>query len=158
MVLDEEIRKQIKMQIENSHHVALFLPISRFNEIDLRPLLAEKNTHWYAPISYFEERRMEFVPVSENEDFKVSEEGIPEPLSRQFVNPELLDAMIIPMLICDKRGYRVGYGKGFYDAFLKRCRPDCKRIGVNYFPPIQEITDIDDHDETIDFCIFPHTL
>ena len=43
---------------------------------------------------------------------------IPESMSEP-VSPENLDLIIIPALCVDKNGYRIGYGKGYYDKFLK---------------------------------------
>ncbi len=50
--------------------------------------------------------------------------GIPEPLlsSETIECPELV---LAPALSCDIRGYRLGYGGGYYDRFLSRCHSPC---------------------------------
>jgi 5-formyltetrahydrofolate cyclo-ligase len=154
-ILDDEIRNALQGYLHGCKHVAIFLPILKFNEIDLTPLLKVPSFEWYAPKSFFSERRMEFIPLREGVEIEVSANGIPEPVGDNYVNPEILDAIIVPMLMSDKQGYRVGYGMGFYDNFLKRCRTDCKRIGVNYFAPVEKISDIDSHDEPLHFCVYP---
>jgi 5-formyltetrahydrofolate cyclo-ligase len=54
-----------------------------------------------------------------------------EPVDTEVAaKPELLDMIIIPLLAFDEKGYRVGYGKGFYDRYLKECRDDCLKIGL----------------------------
>jgi len=60
-------------------------------------------------------------------------------------------------LTVDEKGYRVGYGKGFYDRFLQHCRPDCLKVGLSYFPPVAEISDKDEFDVPLDLCITPAT-
>jgi len=65
------------------------------------------------------------------------------------------DVVIVPMVIADERGYRVGYGKGFYDGFLAKCRPDCQFIGVCFYEPIEEIEDVHEHDVKLHACVTP---
>src|SRR5690606_6473364 len=61
--------------------------------------------------------------------------GIEEPHSGTKVLSQQLDAVIVPLLVFDKEGHRVGFGKGFYDRFLADCRVDCKKIGLSFFDP-----------------------
>jgi len=61
----------------------------------------------------------------------------------------------VPLLISDEQHYRVGYGKGFYDRFLANCRKDCKKIGLNFFKPIQKISDSNEFDIALDEVIYP---
>ena len=49
----------------------------------------------------------------------------------------------------------MGYGKGFYDQFLKQCKPDVLKIGLSFFEPIQTIEDIFEGDILLDYCVFP---
>jgi 5-formyltetrahydrofolate cyclo-ligase len=154
--MDASLVEQILKKIEGLQHIAIFLPIEKFHEIDLRPLLASKQFKWYAPISNFEDRSMQFVQVSQDSEIITNEFGIPEPKLKGEIAPDLLDGIVVPMLIADINGYRVGYGKGFYDAFLKRCRANCLKIGVSYFPPIEIISDVEQHDEKIDICLVPN--
>jgi len=64
-----------------------------------------------------------------------------------------VDVVLVPLLAFDKRGYRVGYGKGFYDRFLKNM--DAKKIGLSLLPAIDEIDDVNEHDIRLDFCLTP---
>ena len=80
---------------------------------------------------------------------------IPEPTTGEVVDPGILDMVIVPLLCFDNRGHRVGYGGGFYDRFLARCRPDCRKIGLSFFPPVDEIVDVYKDDIRLDRCITP---
>jgi 5-formyltetrahydrofolate cyclo-ligase len=71
------------------------------------------------------------------------------------VNPEAIDTAIVPLLCFDERGYRVGYGKGYYDRFLAKCRPNCLKIGLSFFEPVENIDDINEYDIPLDLCIAP---
>lgn len=64
-----------------------------------------------------------------------------------------VDMVIVPMLAFDQSGYRVGYGKGFYDRFLEGLRT--QKIGLSFFEPVDAIADVNVHDVPLDRCITP---
>ena len=45
--------------------------------------------------------------------------GIAEPHGTPLVPPNELDAVVVPAFGADRRGFRIGHGRGFYDAFLR---------------------------------------
>ena len=73
--------------------------------------------------------------------------GIDEPQERSPSALESLDAVIIPMVAFDRRGTRLGYGKGFYDVFLRQLPREVRRIGLAF--SLQEVAHIPalPHDE-----------
>ena len=79
--------------------------------------------------------------------------GIEEPGDSEFVDSHEIDLVLVPGLCFDRTGHRVGYGKGFYDRLLKKCRPDCLKIGVSYFEPIDKIENLYEGDVPLDFVI-----
>lgn len=79
---------------------------------------------------------------------------IPEPLGN-VLGAEEIDLTIVPLICFDAQGHRVGYGKGFYDRFLSRCRPDCLKVGLSFFPPVESIDDVHRGDIALDLCITP---
>ncbi|WP_315816050.1 5-formyltetrahydrofolate cyclo-ligase [Paraflavitalea speifideaquila] len=58
--------------------------------------------------------------------------NILEPISTNIIEPEQLDVIFIPLVAFDEKGYRVGYGKGYYDRYLARCRHDIIRVGFSF--------------------------
>lgn len=84
--------------------------------------------------------------------------GILEPTDGNVVPPEEISLILVPLLCFDMRGYRVGYGKGFYDRYLKRCSPDAVTIGFSWFGPVKAIEDIDANDVPLKYCITPDQL
>lgn len=46
------------------------------------------------------------------------------------VPPEQLELVLVPGLAFDRRGVRLGYGKGFYDRLLARLAPGVPKIGI----------------------------
>ncbi|HLA94794.1 MAG TPA: 5-formyltetrahydrofolate cyclo-ligase [Pyrinomonadaceae bacterium] len=80
---------------------------------------------------------------------------IPEPTDGDVVDPGEIDIVLVPLVCFDERGYRVGYGKGFYDRFLGKCRSDCLKIGLSFFPSVEKIDDVHEGDIPLDFCVTP---
>jgi 5-formyltetrahydrofolate cyclo-ligase len=82
--------------------------------------------------------------------------GISEPAGAERADPKDFDLVLVPLLCFDERGYRVGYGKGYYDRFLRECRADCIKAGLSFFPPVIEIRDIHVGDVPLDMFIMPN--
>ena len=80
--------------------------------------------------------------------------GIFEPTHGTPVEMDRLDAVIVPLLVADKQGNRLGYGRGFYDRFLSQCSPSCKKIGLSLFNLEDKIA-TDDWDVKLDLMITP---
>lgn len=81
--------------------------------------------------------------------------GIQEPRQGTPTPAEKIDMVLVPLLTFDISGNRVGYGKGFYDKFLKTCRKDCQKIGLSFSAPVDKIADIDPFDVPLTSCITP---
>ncbi len=80
---------------------------------------------------------------------------IHEPAHDECVATADIDMVIVPLLCFDRSGQRVGYGKGFYDRFLRNCREDCVKAGLSYFGPVDEISDAGELDIKLDHCFTP---
>lgn len=81
--------------------------------------------------------------------------GIPEPQHGMSTKTGDIEMVLVPMLVADQQGHRVGYGKGFYDKFLSTCRPSCKRVGLCFSEPIPRISDVTPLDVPLHYCVTP---
>lgn len=81
--------------------------------------------------------------------------GIPEPVAGTEINPAEIDLLLVPLLAFDQLGYRVGYGKGFYDRFMSECKPGTLFTGLSFFDPVDAIDDINSFDIPLHQCITP---
>ena len=99
--------------------------------------------------------RMEAVMWSKNTPAASNKWGIAEPLSDVYIPPENIDTVVVPLLCFDRAGHRVGFGKGYYDRFLKRCFKDIKTIGLSYFEAVDKITDVEPTDVALNVIVTP---
>lgn len=90
--------------------------------------------------------------------FEVNSLGISEPENGAAAAPENFDLVLVPLLSFDKAGFRVGYGKGVYDKYLKQVRPDAIKVGLSYFEPLSKIDDTDEFDIPLNYCITPQGI
>jgi 5-formyltetrahydrofolate cyclo-ligase len=81
--------------------------------------------------------------------------GIPEPVQGIPVPLEKIDAVLVPLLVFDQEGHRVGYGRGFYDKFLNQCPENLQKIGLSLFPPVELITDVNPNDHKLTVAVTP---
>jgi len=68
----------------------------------------------------------------------------------------MIDMVITPLLAFDDKGYRVGFGKGFYDRFFASLNKEVKRIGISLFESCENIEDINEHDIPLTHCVTPN--
>ena len=140
-----------------------FIPIAKFSEIETS-LIYKKIWMDFPTIQTLVPRidleSGEMASLAFNGETVLAENrwGIPEPIGGETVKPNKIDMVLVPLLCFDKRGYRVGYGKGFYDKLLTKCRPDCVKVGLSYFPPVAGIDDTSEHDVKLDHCVTPERV
>ncbi|HLJ62187.1 MAG TPA: 5-formyltetrahydrofolate cyclo-ligase [bacterium] len=79
--------------------------------------------------------------------------GAAEPTAAAEVPPDAIDVVIVPGLAFDRRGYRVGYGRGYYDRFLVRTRPDTSRIGIAFHAQVVDAVPRGDADQPVDAIV-----
>jgi len=110
------------------------------------------------PVIDFATSTMQAMLVNGDTAFVQNIYKIEEPTGGEVIQPETIDMIFIPLLVCDKQGHRAGYGKGFYDRYLNQCREEVLKIGFSYFEPVESISDIHAFDIPLNFCITPHHL
>jgi 5-formyltetrahydrofolate cyclo-ligase len=98
---------------------------------------------------------MEAVAVKKDSVMVKNRFNIYEPNNDEIIDPQLIDVVFVPLLAFDTKGYRVGYGKGYYDRFLPRCAQDIVKVGFSFFEAIDTIGDINEFDVPLNYCITP---
>lgn len=137
-----------------------FVPIEKFAEVNVLDSLKS----WQ--LSH-EERALVIPKVAQHQmemshflwtpdlSWEESAWGIKEPKEGKLANLHLIDAVLTPLLSIDEEGQRVGYGKGYYDAFFTQTPSKALKIGIGYFPPVERIDDLHPSDVPLDMYIYP---
>ena len=110
------------------------------------------------PKTDFSSLTMQAIHTDDDTRFRKNQYNIYEPENGEEISHAGMDIVFVPLLAIDKKGYRVGYGKGFYDRFFAKCRSECLKIGFSYFEPIDAINDTHEFDVPLDLCVTPDTV
>ena len=148
--ISAKIRENLKKHplYENSKNIMIFYPTKY--EVNLLELMSFSDKKFFLP--RVKEMELEVCEFSEESELKKSEFNILEPITNP-VQPSLLDLVIVPALMADKKGYRLGYGGGFYDRFLSENKWQFKTIVVIPQKLYVEELPIDEYDEKIDYVV-----
>lgn len=118
---DAKIADRVCASITYRHSNEILLYASMGSEIDTWKLfdMALKAGKKVAFPRTFEDNTMKYYYCKSRDDLEKRENGIFEPRAGlEEYSPSQLSLCIIPAVVFDKDGYRIGYGKGFYDRFL----------------------------------------
>lgn len=139
-------------------YLHVFLSIEKFNEVDTRSIvekLWKEYPHIQTIVPRIEAGEMLNLRFDHDTELSTNAWGIDEPNHNEFVETPAVDMVLVPGLCFDHAMHRVGYGKGYYDKFLRKCRPDCIKIGLSFFPPVEKIDDVHEGDVEVDAVITP---
>jgi 5,10-methenyltetrahydrofolate synthetase len=95
---------------------------------------------------------MNFHVGKTNADFKVGPFDILEPSGQQQIDATKVDAFVVPGIGFDRKGYRLGFGKGYYDRVVAGLKGI--KIGVGFKFQVENY-DLprEDHDVPLDFLV-----
>lgn len=102
--------------------------------------------------------KMRALVINNDTEFVENKYGVSEPEEGEEIPPDEIDLVFVPLLAFDKNGYRVGYGKGYYDRFLQHCREDVITVGFSYFEAVDKIDDTHQFDIPLNYCITPDKI
>lgn len=129
---------------KRAESVMIYMPIK--GEVDVRGLLSEK--------------KIFLTPVTDGEDMYAAHlsdqliEGnfsVPEPKDKKPFDKDKIDAVIVPGIVFGKDFNRIGFGKGYYDKFLRDIK--AVKIGVCYSFQTVDSIEAETHDVKLDYII-----
>ena len=148
----------LKLDIWDKTYFHVFLPIESKNEVNteyILHVLQAKDKEIVVSKSNFDTLQMTHFLLTNNTKIIKNNYEIPEPVDGIEVPSNKIQIVFVPLLAFDKMGNRVGYGKGFYDKFLKGCKINVIKIGLSFFEPTTDLIPILETDIKLDYCVTP---
>lgn len=138
---------------EEARNVLVFASTSdEFDTNHIVKACRERNKKVFYPRCTDKNGNMDFFEVSCESDLSIGMFEIFEPTKKckKYV-PEKNDIVIVPALSVDSRFYRIGYGRGYYDRFLK----DFQGVSICpcYDEMLADILPADEFDIKIDVLV-----
>lgn len=150
-ILQEEIMK--KKEWQEAPVVFSYLTLGK--EVDTLPLIREalsQGKRVYIPVILRDEEGRSQMEASEllnlEEDLAPGTLGILEPRkeSLRIRDPRDIAFLLLPGLAFDTRGGRLGYGGGYFDAFLPRLSPRCTLLAAAFSFQVVDEVPMEPHD------------
>ncbi len=150
-----------QLPLPDLFYVHTYLAMKANNEIEtdhLLHFLEFRNPEMNIVIPRIEKNQLVHILYNETVELSTNKWGIPEPVNGELIAEEKIDLVFVPLLAFDETGCRVGYGKGYYDQFLSKCRPDAIKVGLSYFNATEHISDSEQFDIPLNYCITPQRI
>lgn len=145
-----------KFKPNKNQVIAAYWPVEK--EFDCRFLLDElvkQGFHCVLPCVEIDSRILKFKTWTPPTKMNTGKFGIFEPEDGAEIIP---DIVIVPLLAFDQKGYRLGYGGGYYDATIAhlRTQKDITYIGIGYAEQAVLLKlPREDHDIPLDYMLTP---
>lgn len=108
------------------------------------------------PISVVETRQLILSEIIDyDNELESGAYGIlePKPEFIREVDPLEVDLVLVPGVAFDEKGYRIGYGAGYYDRFLERVRPSIPKVALAFELQMVEDACPDEHDFPVEYVV-----
>ncbi|MBX7157052.1 MAG: 5-formyltetrahydrofolate cyclo-ligase [Verrucomicrobiae bacterium] len=143
-------------EVRKADKFLLFAPLPE--EIDTQPIflqLREMNKQVAFPFVGPQQVDMHCMWVEAWEELMPNSLGFPEPPFDQEKEaaPETLEIILTPGLAFDRRGHRLGRGKGHFDRFFASRAPQAFRIGLFYSVQEVDLLPVDIWDFPLDMIL-----
>ena len=105
------------------------------------------------PLCTDSDGNMQFYLVSSDSLLNEGMYGIKEPDTEvcELIFPDEKSVMLVPALAFDKKGFRLGYGKGYYDRYISDHK--CITVGLAFDECIRDSLPTDGYDKNVDILI-----
>jgi len=111
---------------KKSKNILGFYPFN--SEINLTELYKDSSKNWFLPSIDVCTKEIFIHPYKYGDNLVENCYKVPEPQTSRENNIEKIELIFVPALMVDKRGFRLGYGAGYYDRFLPLLNDSCIKI------------------------------
>lgn len=139
---------------EYKNSAVIMLYLSAKNEPDtlnLARIALNDGKKIVVPITNTADNTLSLSYIDGLNSLKVGAFGILEPIKTVPCGYDEIDAVVVPGLVFDKKGGRIGYGKGYYDRFFENT--NAVRIAFCYDFQIVETAATEEHDVGMDIIV-----
>ncbi|CDZ74506.1 5-formyltetrahydrofolate cyclo-ligase [Peptoniphilus sp. ING2-D1G] len=141
----------------------IFIFVSYKNEVDTHRIIVRAladGKRIYVPVVNKETKTMEASRLKSFDILTENYMGILEPPRDKYdiVDKNLPDLIVTPGLAFDKKGYRIGYGGGFYDKFFSNLTSTPAKMGIGYYKQFVEDVIHDERDIALDYFLSENGL
>ena len=138
-----------KYNLLKNKKVGAYFPISY--EIDCMEILTQLEKSGYKislPVTR-KGNKMDFFEWSHKDPLLIGKIGIPEPLSKKKIYPDIL---LVPLVAFNKNKFRLGYGGGYYDRYIQKIKKIKKILAIGIAFSFQEVKQLptNEHDKKLD--------
>tara|TARA_R110002126_G_scaffold15320_2_gene63070 strand:- start:791 stop:1369 length:579 start_codon:yes stop_codon:yes gene_type:complete len=140
-------------EFQSSSTIHSFVSMNDRKEVNTHELIKELlglNIKVIVPIADFKTGELQHSILTTFDDLEPNKWGVLEPLNADS-DIDDIDIILVPLLAADKKFNRLGYGKGFYDRFLKST--DAIKVGLLFDDFILQKIPVEDFDEKLDILI-----
>ena len=132
----EEKSKQIKEKLFSHFEFrtakTILFYAAKGNEVETKGMIEESlSSEKKVSLPIVKGKNLLFSQVLGYEELSPSTFGILEPEKECPISLDRVDLIIVPGIAFDEKGNRIGFGRGFYDRFLKKV-PDAFKIGLAF--------------------------
>ncbi len=123
-------------------HASVVMAFSSFgSEVTTEPILERLVADGRRPaVPRVREGEIEAVAFRPGQAMSRAPFGALEPAEGDPIAPVDVDVVVTPGVAFDRRGFRVGYGGGYYDRFFRRTRSDALKVAVCFaFQVVEEV-------------------
>lgn len=149
-----DLSKKITSLPEYKNAKTVFIYVSYESELITHSLIKEalKTKVVLVPLCINKSGDMIAVNIKSFDELKEGSYGILEPIHNEEFNGQI-DFSVVPGVAFSKEGYRIGYGKGYYDRFLKN--KNTFKLGICHNELLFDEIPFDEFDEKLDMIITP---
>lgn len=97
--------------------------------------------------------QMRFIYITDFDSLEKSDMGIPEPIADTPVADDPAALVLMPGVVFDKEGHRIGYGGGFYDKFLA-AEPEHPTVALCYDFQVLPKLETEEFDIPVDLVLW----